>query len=142
MARYVIDQEDLDEIRYVIDKLFEYRNQCDVNETDTAPVTRPMLEEMAKSLKAVGHSATHYKLPERENCPRHYMGDGVIECEPAMRSMVHGSLVPPFVAYWWGCAFKYLWRWKHKNGLEDLEKCIDCIERLKEDARGYASANR
>lgn len=28
-------------------------------------------------------------------------------------------------------AFKYLWRWWAKGGKDDLDKAIDCLERLK-----------
>lgn len=30
--------------------------------------------------------------------------------------------------YWLGCAFKYLWRFDRKNGVEDLRKCRQCID--------------
>lgn len=61
--------------------------------------------------------------------PDHYAGDGKIECMDAMRSMMSGEqyALPPSAAYWWGCAFKYLWRWRRKNGLQDLQKCQQCI---------------
>lgn len=62
--------------------------------------------------------------------PRHYAGDGRIECMAAMRSMMHGAEVEASAAYWWGCAFKYLWRWLRKNGVEDLRKCRQCIDYL------------
>jgi hypothetical protein len=34
--------------------------------------------------------------------------------------------------YLLGCATKYLTRWKKKNGIEDLKKCIHYIEKAKE----------
>lgn len=68
--------------------------------------------------------------------PRHYEGDGAIDCQAAMRSMMFSvsTKFSPMVVWWWGCAFKYLWRWHWKNGVEDLRKCADCIERLIEEA--------
>ncbi len=39
----------------------------------------------------------------------------------------------PMASYWWGCAFKYLWRWTRKNGLEDLRKCSQCIDFLMDE---------
>lgn len=58
--------------------------------------------------------------------PEHYEGYGGIECKDALESaMGAGTLY-----YWWGCAFKYLWRWRRKNGIEDLEKCKQCIDYL------------
>ena len=63
--------------------------------------------------------------------PAHYAGTG-IECMDAMASMMGAvaSDVPPIAAYWWGNAFKYLWRWRKKNGREDLEKARQCIAYL------------
>jgi len=61
--------------------------------------------------------------------PAHYEGSGV-ECKDAMKSMMHGADVAPSQAYWWGCAFKYVWRWPRKNGAEDIKKAITCLELL------------
>lgn len=58
--------------------------------------------------------------------PAHYAGDGEVDCARAMESMMGVNTMN----YWWGCAFKYLWRWKRKNGLEDLYKCRECLDRL------------
>lgn len=61
--------------------------------------------------------------------PAHYAGDGSIECMDAMRSMMSAApgRVEPICAMWWGNAFKYLWRWPLKGGVEDLEKARQCI---------------
>lgn len=60
--------------------------------------------------------------------PAHYAGDGRIEAMDAMRSMMAPAEdVPPIAAVWWGNAFKYLWRWHLKNGIEDLRKARQCI---------------
>lgn len=67
------------------------------------------------------------------SAPAHYAGDGKIECMAALRSMMHGIMMLPSRAYWWGCAFKYLWRWPHKNGLQDLYKCRQCLDYLIEE---------
>lgn len=64
--------------------------------------------------------------------PSHYAGDG-IEAKDAMRSMMHGVGGGSMAYYWWGCAFKYLWRWPRKNGVEDLRKCRQCIDFLIEE---------
>lgn len=62
--------------------------------------------------------------------PRHYAGDGTTTCRVAMKSMTHGLSFNPSVAYWWLAAFKYLWRWPRKGGLEDLKKCRQSIDYL------------
>ena len=61
--------------------------------------------------------------------PRHYEGDGRITCMDAMRSMMHGiETNAAHVTCWWGIAFRYLWRWPHKGGAEDLRKCRECLD--------------
>lgn len=64
--------------------------------------------------------------------PKHYAGDGKISCKDALRSMMSKAVMQPEKAYWWGCAFKYLWRWPLKDGRKDLEKCKQCIDYLLE----------
>lgn len=62
--------------------------------------------------------------------PPHYSGNGEISCMDALKSMMSHAIVTPVQAYWWGCAFKYLWRWRLKNGKEDLEKAKQCLDYL------------
>ncbi len=63
--------------------------------------------------------------------PRHYAGDGVVDCFRASRSMFHGyERIGAFEAIFWFNAFKYLWRWKLKGGLTDLHKCKRMIDLL------------
>lgn len=64
--------------------------------------------------------------------PSHYT-NGDIETMDAMRSMMTDIGVTPFQAYWWGNAFKYIWRWHSKGGVQDLEKAKRCIEYLIEE---------
>lgn len=66
--------------------------------------------------------------------PGHYEGDGEVTCERALRSMTWLSTLPPMQLWWWGCAFKYIWRWPWKNGADDLRKAHDCIGRLLKEA--------
>lgn len=68
--------------------------------------------------------------------PDRYAGDGV-SCSQAMNSMMRASKVTDSaVIWWWGSAFKYLWRWWAKGGKDDLDKAIDCLERLKGEIDG------
>lgn len=62
--------------------------------------------------------------------PAHYAGDGEITCARALASMMHGCEIEPLLGYWWGCVFKYLWRWPRKDGLRDLEKARECLDRM------------
>jgi hypothetical protein len=50
-----------------------------------------------------------------------------------MEAMSEGAKVAPHAAYCWQNAFKYLWRWPYKNGLEDLKKCRWYLDRLIEE---------
>lgn len=62
--------------------------------------------------------------------PAHYRGDGKTTCADAMASMMHDTCLSGMGAYWWGCTMKYVWRWPHKGGAEDIEKAIDCLQKL------------
>lgn len=65
--------------------------------------------------------------PNAVSHPRHYSGCTGIECMEAMRSMMG----PEGMEYYWqGCAFKYLWRWRAKNGVEDLKKARQSLDYL------------
>jgi hypothetical protein len=75
------------------------------------------------------------ELDEREerdmvDHPPHYT-QGDIECIDAIRAAVEG--LNGFEAYCSGTMLKYNWRWKHKNGIEDLDKLIWYAERLKSE---------
>ncbi len=57
--------------------------------------------------------------------PSHYNQSGV-ECIEAIKA----SLGDEFPAYCKGNVMKYLWRYKYKNGLEDLQKARQYLEWL------------
>ena len=60
--------------------------------------------------------------------PSHYTQGG-IECIDAMESAFGKEAVENFCL----CnAFKYIWRNKHKNGLEDIDKAIWYLNKFKE----------
>ena len=52
------------------------------------------------------------------NQPSHYTTGG-IECIHAIKASMSSE---EYLGYLKGNAMKYLWRYKHKNGLEDLRK--------------------
>ena len=53
------------------------------------------------------------------NHPQHYQGEGGLECIAAIK----GSMPPDgFQDYCKGNVLKYLWRFRLKNGVEDLKK--------------------
>lgn len=61
------------------------------------------------------------------NHPAHYTQGG-IECIDAIEAAVTG--LNGIEAVCTGNAIKYLWRWKQKNGIEDLKKARWYINRL------------
>jgi hypothetical protein len=61
------------------------------------------------------------------NHPSHYTS-GKVECIDAIEAAT-ASLVG-VEAFCTGNAIKYLWRWKMKNGIEDLKKARWYIDRL------------
>lgn len=61
------------------------------------------------------------------NHPPHYTA-GKVECIDALEAATTG--LRGIEAVCTANAIKYLWRWKHKNGVTDLRKSIWYIERL------------
>lgn len=80
--------------------------------------TDDMTEYVEKYLEAV--------KPDPVNRPAHYTSGG-IECIDAMQAAFGAEAVKDFCL----CnAFKYLWRHRSKNGVEDLKKCRWYLNRL------------
>jgi Protein of unknwon function (DUF3310) len=61
------------------------------------------------------------------NSPSHYT-QGSIECIDAIAEVV--KHLEGMEAMCTGNAIKYLWRWRHKNGVEDLKKAVWYIQRM------------
>lgn len=68
--------------------------------------------------------------PDMVNHPPHY-NQGGIECYKAIREAVKNT--NGWEGFCTGNAMKYLWRWKHKGGKEDLKKAKWYIEKLLEE---------
>ena len=66
-------------------------------------------------------------MTDNINHPAHYTAGG-IECIDALASATEG--LQGIEAVCTANAIKYLWRWKRKNGVEDLKKAIWYTERL------------
>ena len=80
--------------------------------------TDDMTEYVEKYLEAV--------KPDPVNRPAHYTSGG-IECIDAMQAAFGAEVVKDFCL----CnAFKYLWRHRQKNGVEDLKKARWYLNRL------------
>lgn len=66
-------------------------------------------------------------LLEKVNHPSHYNAGG-IECIDALKAAT--TELTGIEAFCTANAIKYLWRWKYKNGAEDLEKAAWYINYL------------
>lgn len=71
-------------------------------------------------------------MTDNVNHPAHYTAGG-IECIDALAAAAEG--LRGIEAVCTANAIKYLWRWKRKNGAEDLYKAIWYINRLLQDVR-------
>ena len=81
------------------------------------------LEEYFKGLNQV----TMADDKDMVNSPSHYT-QGEIECIDAIEQVVKD--LDGMEAMCTGNAIKYLWRWKHKNGVEDLKKAVWYLQRM------------
>lgn len=76
------------------------------------------------------YAAPENTAPDPVNHPSHYADNCSIECADVMLIAfgVEG------VNYFYLCnAFKYMWRYKHKNGVEDLKKAQWYLNHIKAD---------
>lgn len=67
------------------------------------------------------------KINDKVNHPSHYTQGG-IECIDAIKAAVIG--LNGIEAVCTGNIIKYIWRWKFKNGLEDLKKARWYLDKL------------
>lgn len=72
-------------------------------------------------------AATHSEVNDNVEHPLHYCHGG-IECIDAIESATHDLTGAEAVLT--GQVIKYLWRWKWKNGVEDLRKAKWYLDRL------------
>ena len=70
--------------------------------------------------------------PDMVNSPAHY-NQGSIECIDAIAACLEQN--EGFEYYLHGNALKYLWRFRYKGGIEDLEKCEWYLKRLMKETR-------
>jgi len=71
-------------------------------------------------------------MDDNVNKPEHYQGE--IECIDAIEAaMSHEE----FIGYLRGNIFKYNWRYRNKNGIEDLRKAEWYLRKLIEKTQQY-----
>ena len=69
-------------------------------------------------------------MKDNVNHPAHYTA-GKVECIDALAAVTTG--LEGIEAVCTANAIKYLWRWKRKNGVEDIDKAIWYLECLKKE---------
>lgn len=91
------------------------------------------MDNTEKTTYSIKNSDSYYEYeyPDEQNDPvnhpAHYTQGG-IECIDAIEAACTG--LDGQEGYLVGQVIKYIWRWKHKNGLQDLEKAKWYLERL------------
>jgi len=83
-------------------------------------------------MKVVEKSKQASVQSDMVNSPPHYNASG-IECIDA----IEAALGDGFEFYLQGNIIKYLWRYRYKNGSEDLKKAKWYLDRLTEEVEGY-----
>ncbi len=71
-------------------------------------------------------------MTDNVNSPPHYNKSG-IECIDAIRAATDNG----FEFYLQGNILKYIWRYRYKNGTEDLKKAQWYLNKLIEEVEGY-----
>ena len=71
-------------------------------------------------------------VKDNVNHPSHYT-QGAIECIDAIKEATKGLFGIEAVCT--ANIIKYVWRWKFKNGLEDLDKASWYLDKLKQEVR-------
>ena len=103
---------------------------------DYSPTTKPVVEcspvrldNVIKNLnkqKELVNAGAPIKTSEAVNSPAHYTS-GKVECIDAIESMLSKD---EFIGFLRGNILKYQWRYKIKNGVEDLKKAQWYFDRL------------
>ena len=81
-----------------------------------------------ESLQGMANAAWAYGRDDMVNSPPHYNQAGV-ECIDAIRAATDEG----YEYYLQGNIIKYLWRYRYKNGVEDLKKAQWYLEKLIEE---------
>lgn len=124
MTSYVKRVGDLTDPENFEKTVAEANKNGELDDFDTDWVDCAMPDTSAESLNVSNLEPCGFDSVTK---PAHYAGHTGIECKTAMQSMLGTDF---YTAYMQGCAFKYLWRWRDKNGIEDLKKARECIDNV------------
>lgn len=94
----------------------------------TATIEDIGIERLAERLRQLDSSyVPSDKVSDNVNSPSHYCKGG-LECIEAIRAACEG--LDGVEAYYVGNVIKYVWRFKGKNGVEDLKKARKYLDWL------------
>ena len=82
------------------------------------------LEPLPKEDRAI--KMLESSKPDNVNHPKHYLKGG-LECIQVVKAQLTSE---QYEGYLYGNVIKYMWRWKEKNGLEDLRKANHYLDWL------------
>ena len=89
-------------------------------------IDTPSSKEPCKSCFEDGNTHPNYTPIKDPTNPDHYKSETSLECIEAMEMIFGVQAVYDFCI----CnAWKYIWRWRNKNGAEDLDKATWYIDR-------------
>lgn len=95
---------------------------------------RVLAKGLDEAYRLIGKFAGKETPESVELTPKHYRGDGYVTCERAISSCMRQEAavghIPAESIYWWGCAFKYVWRmWCKQDPRQDAAKAVDCLNK-------------
>ncbi|WP_255315272.1 DUF3310 domain-containing protein [Paenibacillus barengoltzii] len=123
-------EREIERLTGEVEKLTRERDQLLTNQASWKEQEETLLrliEDLKAELPDIKAPVTATIEGDPVNHPPHYTR-GSIECIEAIEAATSGLEGPE--AYSTGAAIKYLWRWKWKNGVEDLKKARWYLDRL------------
>lgn len=106
----------------------------------TREICKDILDRLNEGFNKIGKNFNEEEIEDKVHSPSHYrllIKDCEFEVIDLIKGVLDNSDVDNSIAFNWGNALKYLLRWTHKNGVEDLKKCrvyLDwMIDTLEED---------
>ena len=103
--------------------------RVDVDQYDIPKINA---EELIRSVDSVKMGSVAPKvdynpiIDNKVSHPNHHQSKSGLECKDVLNAATEE--LKGYEAVWTANAIKYLWRWKKKNGDEDLRKAIECIK--------------
>ena len=117
------------------DRTIKYPKEIDKIEPPIVSKSRTrneLADKLFKSIHNIDYGNFAKEAQDNVTHPKHYCKGG-LECIDAIRAAV--SNLPPFEAVCVANIIKYAWRYKDKNGLEDVKKAAKYLQLLQEEMK-------